>query len=193
MNKIGLFGGSYNPLHNGHVIMAEAFINQLNLDKCIFIPAAQSPFKKKEDYELITDNQRLAMLEEICKKKDKFAFWDYEIEKGGTSYSFQTIRHARKIFPGSKLFWLIGKDHIYSFTKWKNWEEIISQVTLSIVNRGSKLDEESVEFLDTTIGREKYIIVDAPLVDISSLYIRENIKDMNLISKLMPSVKPLFD
>jgi nicotinate-nucleotide adenylyltransferase len=192
MQKIGLFGGSFNPLHNGHVIMADSFVKSLGLEQCIFIPAAQSPFKKKEDYEFLTDQQRLAMLEDICQNNSKFDFWSYEIEKGDISYTYLTIKHARTIYPTAKLFWLIGKDHIYSFTKWKNWEEILSEVTLAIVNRGSSLDDESLDVLNSTIGKSNYEIIDAPLIDISSSYIRENIENRELISKLMPSVKGVF-
>ena len=104
MQRIGLFGGSFNPIHKGHLIMAECFINSLQLDKCVLIPTGVSPFKHSDDYNLFTSEQRLAMVETACEDNPKLIVWDYEIKKGGTSYSIDTILYAKKIFPEAELF-----------------------------------------------------------------------------------------
>jgi len=99
MSKIGIFGGSFNPTHITHIEIAKAFINQLNLDKCLLIPTYISPFKiNNKENNFFTNQQRLDMLYLAIENLPKFEVIDYEITKQKVSYTFETIDYLKKIF-----------------------------------------------------------------------------------------------
>jgi nicotinate-nucleotide adenylyltransferase len=184
--KIGLFGGSFNPPHCGHVFMARIFVDTLKLDKCLFIPAAVSPFKTEDDYTDFSNEERLAMARALTNIKEEFEVWDFEIEKGGTSYTVETVTEAKRLYPDAELFWLFGKDHVAGFKKWKSPEKILECVTLAIVNRDDEISADDIAFLDATIGERNYIILDAPLIEISSTEVRSKLGNLDELRKIVP-------
>jgi len=186
MEKIGLFGGTFNPLHFGHIKIAEAFINCLDLSKCVFIPANISPFKTESiDNTAIDAKHRLNML--ACGLADypKFEYDDFEIRNGGVSYTYLTLEYFKAKHPDSKLYWLIGGDHIAKFNQWKNYSHILELAELAVVNRNSELSDEDKKYLSDLTGG-KFNIIDLPLIHISSTDIRNRIKEGLGIEGLVP-------
>lgn len=186
IERIGLFGGSFNPPHCGHVFMARYFVEKMNLDKCFFIPAAQSPFKTENDYLDFTAEQRLAMVRAIKPIKPEFEVNESEILRGGLSYTHETVEDFAGRYPDAELFWLLGKDHLFDFPDWRHPEIIIKHATVVIVNRDDKISEKERIFLDEKIGQDNYIILDSPIVDISATEIRENLEKPEELRKLVP-------
>jgi len=186
MENIGLFGGTFNPLHFGHIKIAEAFINSLALTKCVFIPANISPFKTDViDNIAIAATHRLNMLACGLAEYPEFEYDDFEIRSGGVSYTYLTLEYFKEKYPDRKLFWLIGGDHIAKFNQWKNYNHILELAELAVVNRNSELCEENKKYLsDLTTG--KFKIIDLPLINISSTDIRNRIKDGLSIKGLVP-------
>ncbi len=185
--KIGIFGGSFDPIHIGHLFIANYSAEKLNLDKVFFVPAKVSPFKRHRKY-LFSDDQRLEILKASISDNPKFEVSDFEIKKGKISYTFITVEFFKRNFQNSNLYLLIGEDNLISFTKWKNWKEIISEVTIICYPRlviNNKLKSKvSLEELENYRSRIVFL-EEAPVIDISSSFIRQTIKSGRSIRYLV--------
>jgi len=184
--NIGIMGGSFNPIHSGHIIFADAFRRQCSLDSCYLVPASISPFKLTEKN--ADDIHRVHMLLLACEELQNTYVSTIELERGGISYTFDTIREFKNMFPNDKLFLLIGEDQAIQFTKWKDWQEIVANVQLCIVARN--LHEVNRVSIDDTLSVDnaytKPIWLDIPVIDISSSLIRSHIEHGNDIHGLVP-------
>lgn len=117
MECIGLFGGSFNPVTTGHLLIAQAAFEELGLERLFFIPAAQSPFKP--NLELAPPAARLRWLRLALAGWPKCEVDDLELRRGGVSYTVETLREYRRRFPAARLFWLIGADHARTLPEWR--------------------------------------------------------------------------
>jgi nicotinate-nucleotide adenylyltransferase len=120
--KIGIYGGSFDPIHLGHLLVAQAAVEELGLDRLFFIPAAQSPFKPEN--KMAADNFRLQLLRLALAGKTNCEVDDQEIKRGGISYTIETLRDYAKKFPGAKLFYLIGADNAVKVNEWREPNEL---------------------------------------------------------------------
>lgn len=189
MEKIGLFGGSFNPVHFAHLIIAERFAEQLGLDRCYIMPNSTSPFKvsEKKSDGFPTDNDRLEMIKQAVEGNPIITANDYEIVKGGVSYTVDTIKHLKSQHPNSKLYFLVGSDQAQQFKKWKDWQDIIEMARMSIAIRpDTKYDNKAGEVTDL-IGIEP-LYIDCPRLDISSSEIRYRLSHGQSINYLIPRV-----
>lgn len=132
--KIGLFGGSFDPIHSEHVEYVLAAKEFLALDRVIVIPSYIAPHKRGGS--AASGKDRLAMCKIVFGKYDFAEVSDYEIRAGGTSYTYLTCRHFRDLYPNDTLFFLVGADMLENFFHWRNPEEILSCVTLAACGRG---------------------------------------------------------
>ena len=123
--NIGIVGGSFNPIHIAHLIIADRFVDQMELDVCYFVPAYQSPFKQG-DSSLASAEDRLAMVKDATQQHDKFRVSDVEIQRGGVSYTIDTIRYFAEQHPGANISFLIGSDQAVEFVRWNQWDDILS-------------------------------------------------------------------
>lgn len=121
--KLGLFGGSFDPVHNGHVRIAKTAILDLKLDKLIVIPAAVSPFKTTSSPRL-SDEIRLKCIYAAFEGVDKVVVDEREIKKGGVSYAIDTVREVAQEYSGSEIFFIIGEDSLEGLPRWKNYDEL---------------------------------------------------------------------
>ncbi|EGV00317.1 putative nicotinate-nucleotide adenylyltransferase [Mycoplasmopsis columbina SF7] len=137
--KIALFGGSFNPIHNGHLKIAKEAIKQLNLDKLIFVPAAKNPFKKKEA--IASNEDRLKMLELALEKEEKMEISLFELKRGGVSYTFETIRYFKRKFPQDELFFIMGSDLLPKLNKWEHIDEISQSCKLVAFRRSKEINK----------------------------------------------------
>lgn len=172
--KIGLLGGTFNPPHLGHLIIAEQVRNQLDLEKILFIPSAEPPHK--EEKKAIDASHRLAMLNEAVKGNSGFSIEEAELERGGKSYTYDTIVDLKKADPDVEYYFIIGADMVEDLKNWYKIDELIHIVQFVAVNRPSY----SLETPYPVIG------VDVPNIDISSTLIRQKVKDDCTIRYLVP-------
>lgn len=133
MQRIGLFGGSFNPVHHGHLLIARAAVEELGLDRLIFIPAARSPFKP--DQEVAPGAQRLRWLRLALAGWVRCEVDAQELDRGGISYTIDTVRVQACRWPGAALFWLVGSDHLAQLPAWRAAAELARLVEFVAVPR----------------------------------------------------------
>ena len=138
--RIGLYGGSFDPVHLGHLLVAQAALEEMRLDRIYFIPAAQSPFKPER--KLTSDKMRLQMLRTALAGRTQCEVDPQELERGGVSYSIDTVREYRKRFAGAELFYLIGGDHVAQLPKWRDANELAQRVTFLVIPRPGEPAQE---------------------------------------------------
>jgi nicotinate-nucleotide adenylyltransferase len=131
--KIGLFGGSFNPVQLGHLLVAQAAREELALDRLVFIPVFHSPFKPLA--ELAPSESRLQMLRLALAGQAWAGIDDQEIARGGVSYTIDTVRDYQRRFPGAKLFWLIGGDLAPTLPQWREADELARAVEFLVIPR----------------------------------------------------------
>jgi nicotinate-nucleotide adenylyltransferase len=131
--KIGLLGGSFNPVHQGHLALAKLAFRKMGLERVYFIPARISPFKTARPPESI--RRRLKALRQILKPYPQFKICLREIKKPGTSYSYETAQYFRFKFPRHEIYWIMGSDAWDGFFKWRNWQKILKTLRLAVAQR----------------------------------------------------------
>ena len=139
MQHIGLFGGSFDPVHLGHLLVAQAAREELDLARLIFIPAAQSPFKP--DSQPTPAPERLRLLRLALAGKSWCATDDQEIKRGGVSYTIDTARDYAARFPEARLFYLIGADHLPQLPTWRAAEELARLVEFVVIPRPGQAEQ----------------------------------------------------
>lgn len=161
-------GGTFDPVHLGHLIGAQAALNNLGLDKVIFVPAANPPHKP--GLPISPARHRVAMLEKALAGNDNFSVWLDEIKREGNSYTIDTLRRFSKtLSPGDELYYILGADNLNELVTWKEWENICREAKLVALDRiGSQVSRKEIE---AKLG-VKVLWVDMPLIGISATSIR---------------------
>ncbi len=188
--NIGIIGGSYNPPHIAHLVIADRFAEQMELDRTYFVPAYRSPFKLNDDSaEITTAEQRVDMLRLAIERNPTFEIETAEMEREGVSYTIDTIGFFRQRFPEARLFLLVGGDQAAAFTKWKNWQEILHAVQLCIARRPytSAPEVERAITFHLTVDDKQPVWIEAPILAISSTEIRERVAAGRSIRFLVPT------
>lgn len=176
--KIGLFGGTFDPIHLGHTIIAEWVLNQLSLDRIIFIPNKIHPFSKREN--IISAETRAEMIRMAVKDFSFFEMSTIEIERPGVSYTVDTIRAMLTDYPQAEIFYIMGEDNLEKFALWKDSEDILELAkVVTFRRRNSGKIGNSFEYLD------KMIKLESPYFDISSTDVRERIKRKQKFQSLL--------
>ncbi|MEK6234753.1 MAG: nicotinate-nucleotide adenylyltransferase [Planctomycetales bacterium] len=132
--RLGIFGGTFDPVHQGHLLLAERCREQAALDTVWFVPAAVSPHK--QEHPPASAEARADMLELAVAGNDAFAVYRDEIERGGVSYTVDTLRRMQETHPDAELFFLMGADSLESLPTWREPEEICRLATVVAINRG---------------------------------------------------------
>lgn len=176
--KEGIFGGTFDPPHIGHLIAAESARESLGLDRIRFIPAAVPPHKRRPD--ITPGEKRLEMVRLAIRGNPAFIADDRELRREGTSYTIETIRDLRREFPGVEFTLLIGMDNIQEFRLWKDPEKIRSLAEVAALSRpgagGIGGPESGGEFRVVTI----------PLIEVSSSAVRRLVSEGRSIRYLVP-------
>lgn len=133
MLRLGLYGGSFDPVHRGHLLVAHAALEELGLDRLHLIPATQSPFKPES--QPAHADLRLRMLRLAFAGQTRMEVDAREIARGGVSYSIDTVREFQREFPGADLFWLIGADHVAALPRWREAEQLAGLVEFVVIPR----------------------------------------------------------
>lgn len=134
MKRIGIYGGSFDPVHKGHIHLAKTALKCFSLDKVIFVPAKVSPFKQDKK-DTAKGSDRLAMLRAAIDGEKCMSVCDYELLQENVSYTVYTLRHMKKLFPNDTLVLLMGSDMFLSIQKWYRWQEIMSLAELGCISR----------------------------------------------------------
>ena len=175
--RVGVFGGSFDPIHMGHLILAEQCRQQGQLDEVLFIPAAQNP--QKENGAIATDRQRVEMVDLAIGGHQGFLRSSIEIERGGESFTVDTLKQLTDEMPEAELFLIIGGDSLNSFATWHEPEEILRLATPLVVGRpgAGVVDFDKLAPLThaENLSRIKQLAIASPLIDISSTDIRRRV------------------
>ena len=180
--KVGIFGGSFNPIHTGHIALAKSLCQQAGLDEVWLMVSPMNPFKK-EATDLLTDKLRLEMAEQAVADEPKLKACDYEFHMPKPSYTWHTLQALSQDFPHVGFTLLIGGDNWVSFDKWFHHEDILSHYPIVVYPRKG-----------CDIGKvpSGVTIVETPLLNISSTEIRQRIKEGKSIHGMVPdSIEPL--
>lgn len=137
-HAIGLFGGSFDPVHLGHLLVARAACEEAGLERLFFIPAAQSPFKP--DAAPAPAAERLRMLRLALAGRSDYEIDDQELQRGGVSYTIDTVRDYARRFPKAKLHWLIGADHVPLLNNWRDADELARLTEFLAIPRPGQAD-----------------------------------------------------
>lgn len=176
---MGLFGGSFNPPHLAHLIVAELVREQFHLDRIIWIPNFQSPLKRPED--VAPADHRVAMTRLAIAHNDRFEMSDVEVRREGVSYTVETVRLMQERHPDVRFSLIVGSDSLESFGAWYEPEEILKRVRVLVFGRsGTSSAPAPAGFED----RVDY--ADAPLLEISGTAIRRRIHDGRTIRYMVP-------
>ncbi len=174
-NRIGILGGSFDPIHIGHLILAEYALTECKLDKILFIPNRIPNLKQPPQ---ASARHRYQMIKLAIQDNPKFEVSDIEIKREGISYSYDTVTALKKKFKNDKLFFIIGSDAYNSLPKWKNFKKLITEIEFIVAIRpGSKIKK---------IPQIKFQLLNIPEIAISSSYIRKRVKKGRSIRYLVP-------
>ncbi|MDB6016762.1 MAG: nicotinate (nicotinamide) nucleotide adenylyltransferase [Pedosphaera sp.] len=178
MQRIGLYGGSFDPVHLAHLLVAQAALEEVGLERLFFIPAAQSPFKP--GMTATPAAERLRLLRLALAGQTRCEIDEQEIKRGGVSYTVDTVRDYARRFPKAELFYLIGADHVASLSKWREAEELARLAEFVVIPRPG---EAEASFPAPFRGRT---LKGFPL-GVSASQIRERVKAGLSIEHLVPA------
>lgn len=186
MRKIGIMGGTFNPIHMGHLIIAQAALISLKLDKVWFMPAGDPPHK---DNSILDKKHRLRMVEAAIKDNPDFELFTYETDKERPSYSAVTMTELDELYPDCEFYFIMGTDSFLKFEKWYKPEIICAHTSLVVTNRNNvgidELMAQKAKYERTYNARVEF--VNTPQIEISSSNIREDVKnDISLIRYKLP-------
>lgn len=178
MSKIGIMGGTFDPIHNGHLNIASKAKSEYHLDNVIFLTSGNPPHKKEK--QILDAKIRHIMVKRAIKGIEGFEACDYEVNRKEYSYTVNTLRHFKELMPDDELFFIVGGDSLRDFHKWYQPEEILHLCTLLVYDR---LGGEHISDFSKPIHGD--------LVDISSTEIREKLEKEEDVSDLLPT--PVFE
>lgn len=196
--KIGILGGTFNPIHIAHLIMAEYALEELNLDRILFMPSGNPPHKDKNL--IISNDDRKAMIELAINSNEKFIFSDIELNRSGKIYTVDTLRILKETNPDNEYYFIMGEDSLLYFDKWKEPENIVKLANIVVARRNSgsssnydksylnDMDKKLLEkkaFLEKEYNADIFFLT-MPNIDISSTVIRDRIKSDKSINYLVP-------
>lgn len=186
--RLGIYGGSFDPIHYGHLILAENCREQANLDQIWFLPSSIAPHKR--DGATLSDRQRVELVELAISGHDAFICSDNELKRGGISYTVDTLTEVREQHPNHELFLLMGADSLYQFETWREPEIICALAIPLVVNRPGN-DKVKLDVFARYVDEERLALIldhaiSSPLIEISSSDIRARVAASQTIRYLLP-------
>ena len=183
--KTGVFGGTFNPVHKGHIMLAEYCMDSVGLDRIIMIPTAVPPDKISDN--LASENDRLNMCKLACRGKENFFVSDIEIKRQGKSYTYETLTQLKEIYPDDHLYTIMGADMFLTLNRWKNPEIIFEKSSIITIPRDEENKHELENFYNKVLKAmgASSVILPNPVMSVSSTFIRENLDNFNLISDML--------
>lgn len=184
MRRIGLFGGSFNPPHLGHLHLAEAVYHALKLDEIRLIPAKKPPHKSDQAY--APEKNRFAMCQIFSQLHPWLLADDFELHQNTVSYTYYTVKHFAELFPDDQIFLLIGSDMLLSFQTWFRWEDILQYVSLACIARENGEMEKLAAQAEILRQSGEIFLINTESFAVSSTKIREMIEKKQNYSCYLP-------
>jgi len=177
--KIGIFGGSFDPVHDAHVALARVALDELQLDQLLWVPAGQ-PWQKSRG--LTPAVHREAMVRLAIEGEPRFVLSRIELERSGPSYTIETVRELQAARPEAQWFLVIGQDQYAGFHTWHGWRELLTRTTLAIADR-----PDAGHAIDPLVQAVAHETVALPMMDVSSTDIRARVEHGLGINDLVPA------
>ena len=176
MKRIGILGGTFNPLHIGHVLIAQTVFEKLCLDEVVFVPCNLPPHKSGRN--VISPKDRFRMVQIAIEGFKHFSVSDFEIKKGGKSYTYDTVKYFKEAHPkATKFYFMMGEDQLPSLHKWKKIDDLLGMVKFVVVNRpGKKAGHPDIKVRSIVM----------PGINVSSTYVRQRTNAGKSIQYLVP-------
>jgi nicotinate-nucleotide adenylyltransferase len=180
--KIGLYFGTFNPIHIGHLIIANYMVEFSNLDQVWLVVTPHNPFKDKKT--LLDNHLRLEMVHLATKNYPKLKPSNVEFHLPQPNYTINTLVHLKEKFPKHQFSIIMGEDNLNSFHKWKNYEAILEHYGVYVYPRIETKNDSNED--KKTLQHPNIHLVDAPIVELSATFIRESIKNNKNIAPMLP-------
>jgi len=180
MKKIGLFFGSFNPIHIGHLILANYILENNNLHEIWFVVSPQNPFKSSKN--LLNEYNRLEMVDLALRSYPKMKAYDIEFSLPRPSYTIDTLTYLSEKFPNYKMCLIMGEDILDSIPKWKNYEILIKNYEIFVYPRIFHNRKRENEYIQNT----NINMINAPIIELSASQIRNMIKESKNIRPMLP-------
>ncbi|MBQ9561162.1 MAG: nicotinate-nucleotide adenylyltransferase [Prevotella sp.] len=177
--RIGIFGGSFNPIHNGHIALGTSMLSAMSLYEVWYLVSPQNPLKRTSA-ELIDETLRLRLVEAALDDHPHLVASDYEFHLQRPSYTWNTLNHLRKDYPQHQFVLIIGGDNLANFLRWAHHDDIIADYEIAVYPRSNSDIPEWVK------SHDNIKVIDVPLVDISSTQLRQMIRSGEDVSPYMP-------
>ncbi len=185
--KIGLYFGTYNPIHVGHLIIANHMANYTELDQVWLVVSPQNPLKKKAS--LLEDYHRLALVRVAVEGNNKLKASNIEFDLPKPSYSIDTLVYIQEKHPEHSFSLIMGEDNLRTFHKWKNYERLLENHTIYVYPRAltdqERLEQDTLEVNSQFTNHPKIILCDAPVMKVSASFIRKAIKEKKDVRYLL--------
>lgn len=187
--RVGILGGTFDPIHTAHLIIAEAAYDAFDLDEVLLMPSGHSYFKDSRSQKVLSPEVRYQMVCEAAADNPHFTASDFEIRREGNTYTYETLRELRRMNPDNHYFFIVGADSVRDILKWRNPESIFADCTLLAALREDGIPTEEflreVEHLRKDYGADIHTL-EIPAIGISSTDIRNRIKSGRTIHYLVP-------
>ena len=180
MKKIGLFFGSFNPIHIGHLILGNYILENSDMEELWFVVSPQNPFKDKKS--LLNDHNRLDMVQLAVKNYPKMRASNVEFSLSKPSYTIDTLTYLKEKYPDYSFALIMGEDNLDSLPKWKNSEKLISDYQIIVYPRTFEGEKKAHEYLQ----HENISLVNAPIIELSATEIRKMIKEGKNVRPMLP-------
>ena len=181
--RIGIFGGTFDPPHTGHLGLAKAALEQLQLDEVLFLPANRNPLKSRK---VVTPGKhRLGMVESLIRNEEKMAVSDMELTRGGMSYTVDTLGELQMVQPGEYWF-LMGADALRGLADWKNPQRLLKLCRLGVAIRPPTTEEDVIARIPDEFRSRVDIIRMTPM-DVSSTQLRDRIQQRQTVNPWVPN------
>ena len=180
MKKIGLFFGSFNPIHIGHLILANYILENSDMEELWFVVSPQNPFKEKKS--LLNDHNRLDMVQLALKNYPKMRVSNVEFSLPKPSYTIDTLTYLHEKYPEVSFALIMGEDNLKGLKKWKNAETLVNNHQIIIYPRVLNSDETKTENFE----HENISKIDAPIIELSATKIREMLKEGKNVRPMLP-------
>ena len=177
MKKIGIYSGSFNPIHHGHVMLANYLVEFSDLDELWFVVSQQNPLKKKED--LLDDDERLKMVQLAVDDDSRFKVSDIEMHLPTPSYTINTLAALSEQYPDCQFVFICGMDSLQNFKNWREYQKILDNYELLVFPREGYDGGELINYPSVTVLK-------TPILEISSTFIRQCIKEGRDVRHFMP-------